>query len=114
MAEDINENLEEKCRALVQRDRKRRPWMIASIIVLVITWLLTGGNILHEIFLVPSVCFAVVAYFRWWSNLFCPKCHRSLLSRTNPYRFFGMWSSDECICYFCRTHIPFDEEKTSN
>lgn len=114
MRENTDAALQEACRELVRRDRKRRPWFYAGMAELIGAYLLMHFEVLPTpldmVVAIPSLVFSTVTFLRWWSNLFCPKCGRSLLSRLNPYRFFGLWPSDTCVCYFCKTHIPFDED----
>ncbi len=110
----LDEAMLEARRRLVERDRVLRPLYYIACLQLIPLWLLIeyGGlpEIAEGILSLPSIAFALISWFRFWANLFCPNCHISLFfPKWNRSVGGGLRPSESCRCVHCGLRIPFDE-----
>lgn len=111
MEAQYTNKVKQKYENMMKKDRFIRPIMYISFCLVIISLLiyeLSGISQKCSIsFLVISLLFSVVCTLKFYWNWRCPYCGRYLLSKFNPYNWFGVWPKYDAYCYFCH----FNPEK---
>lgn len=100
-----------KYEKMIKKDKIIRPIMYISFCLVVISLLIDKFSCISQAYrlflLISSILFSVVCTLKFYWNWRCPYCGRYLLSKFNPYNWFGVWPKYDAYCYFCH----FNSEK---